>query len=121
MKYIKLFETYSEIYDDEILTKFRRSLNGYGGLDDLKDTYSFSNEDDIDEIFSIIENIIFTAMVSQKMDEYENKTDIKLNNRIDKYIKFIKSEKGLSFENGGFKLNGISKKDVVYDYINQLY
>jgi hypothetical protein len=121
MKYIKLYESYSNgeesNHDDAVLTAFRRSVSGYGSLEDLKSEYSYSNEKDVDEIFDIIESYIFNALVVQKMNSYDATEDAELNTKIDSHIDFIRSIDGLSFENGELALNNINKEEVISKYL----
>tara|TARA_R110000772_G_scaffold5691_1_gene20327 strand:+ start:987 stop:1340 length:354 start_codon:yes stop_codon:yes gene_type:complete len=113
MKYIKLYELYSD--EDIKLTSFRRSVIGYGSLEDLKSEYSYSNPKDVEEIFGIIEHNVFSALVAQKMGEYDGEVG---NGSAKPFIDFIKGLDGLSFENGEFKLGGIDEKDVIIKYIS---
>ena len=96
--------------DDLELTNFRKSIFGYG---DSKQNYSYNNNDDIDEIFEIIDSIIYFDFVSQKLDN----NDKKINNRVDNNIDFIKNTNGVSWENGGIVLKNISKKDFIKNYL----
>lgn len=121
MRYIKTFESYNIEYDDDKLTKFRRSIVGYGSIEDLKDEYSFANEDDVNEIFEIIEFKIYFSFVTQKMNEYEGEKDSEVDNIVDSNIEFIKRTDGLSFNDGKLKLDGISKKDVIQQYLLSFY
>ena len=107
-------------YNDKELTDFRRGIYGHGGLEDLKKSYSYSNQEDIDEIFEIIEHMVFSSLVVQKLNEYENTIDEENEKNIKFYSDFIKSIEGLSFEKGGFKLVNVNRKFIIMKYINYL-
>lgn len=106
------------INDDSTLTSFRKNIDGHGSKEDLKKEYSYSNDDDVNEIFNIIGSIIFNSLVSQKMHEYEGVVDEELNHKIDSLTSFIKSVDGLSFCDGGLKIDGITKQNVIKKYID---
>ncbi len=101
---------------DKDLTNFRRNLQGYG---DVKEKYSYSNVDDVNEIFDIIDCNIFNSFVAQKMNSYEDIIDEELNKSIEKMITFIKKTEGLSFQNGGLVLDNITKEEVIKKYITE--
>lgn len=94
------------------LTEFRRNLEGYGSIDDLKMIYSYDNENDMNDIFEIIESIIFFSLVSQKMNSYDNVVDVELDSKIEKLKDFIKSN-GLSFYDGELHLENTITKDFI--------
>lgn len=98
--------------DDLELTNFRKSISGYG---DSKEKYSYNNNDDIDEIFNIIDSIIYFDFISQKL-----KNDKKINKKVDNNIDFIKNTNGVSWENGGIVLKNISKKDFIKKYFQHI-
>ena len=114
MKDIILFENFNSLTDDEIFTTYRKKIEGHG---EIKDEYSYSNINDVDEMFGIIDSIIHGNFVIQKMNGYSDKVDDSLDKRILEDINFIKSIDGLSFEKGELKINGISKEDVIKGYI----
>ena len=68
--------------------------------------------------FLILESNIYFSLVAQKMGG-EGK-DLELDNKINAFITFIKSIKGLSFEYGTLKVSDeITKKEVIQKYINK--
>lgn len=118
MSKLNTFRTFTYDYNDDALTMFRRSVQGHGGLEDLKDEYSYSNEEDVDEIFGIIENFVYLALVTKKMNEYDGVEDDDVNDTLETYVNFIKATPGLMFVNGGFELDDtISKKEVISKFI----
>ena len=105
--------------EDDILTSFRKNIEGHGSVEDLKNVYSYSNDTDVDEIFDIIESTIFNSLVAQKMNEYEYEdvVDEELNQKINSLTTFIKSVEGLSFQDGQLIIDGITKQMVIKKYI----
>lgn len=96
-------EAYEGYFDDKELTKFRKSIGGYG---EPKDSYSYTNEEDVNDIYEMIESMIFNGFVVQRMQDLPMKND------------FISTKEGIKFINGSIVLDGISKSEFIKKYID---
>lgn len=114
-KKLKDFLNENTNVDDMELTNYRNSINGYGEVDTNK-TYSFNNSSDVDEIFDIIESVLFFQLVSRNMNKRENNIDEELNKDIEKKLNLL-DEMGAYFGNGIINLNGASKIEIIKKFM----
>jgi len=99
--------------DDLELTNFRQSIEGYG---EPKEKYSYSNNEDVDKTYDIIESIIFNNLVAQKMLSYNNEVDAELDNNIEQDFKFLDSVNA-EFSKGELNIGDTPKDVFIKEYI----